>query len=219
MSWRVAESRADGDAILRLEASTEVRRALCSKEFRLGADSASLDVTYRIVSHEDEPFHFLFKQHLPVAVTPSCELAMPGGRVTAVDAQFGTLMPGPGPHIWPIADADGRIVDLRHVPPRSSESREFVYCDQLGDGWCGVNDMEARASLRMQFDRAVMPFVWLFLAYGGWRGCYTAVLEPCTNMPKELAEATRLGQSARLAPGEAFETMVSVTLEGLPTES
>ena len=56
--------------------------------------------------------------------------------------------------------------------------------------------------------------VWLFLSYGGWRDIYTAVLEPCTNMPKDLADAVRLGQSARLTPGEEFVTTVSVTLSG-----
>ncbi len=60
-----------------------------------------------------------------------------------------------------------------------------------------------------------VPYVWFFLTYGGWRGLYTAVIEPCTNMPKDLAEAARLGQSARLEPGEEFSTTVSVALTGL----
>ena len=66
-----------------------------------------------------------------------------------------------------------------------------------------------------KYDLADMPFLWLFLTYGGWRGCYTAVLEPCTNMPKELAHAVRIGQSARLAPGGVFQTRVAVTLRAL----
>ena len=47
---------------------------------------------------------------------------------------------------------------------------------------------------------------------GGWRDCYTAVLEPCTNLPKDLTEAVRAGTSARLAPGETFRTSVAVAL-------
>ena len=67
----------------------------------------------------------------------------------------------------------------------------------------------------MEFDAERLPFVWLFLTYGGWRDLYTAVLEPCSNMPKDLQEAVRLGQSARLEPGEEFETAVTVTLSDL----
>jgi hypothetical protein len=84
----------------------------------------------------------------------------------------------------------------------------------LREAWCGVDDLDAGASLRMQFDLRVMPFVWLFLSYGGWRNAYTAVLEPCTNLPKDRAEAMRLGQSAALAPGETFTTSVTVHLKG-----
>jgi hypothetical protein len=59
----------------------------------------------------------------------------------------------------------------------------------------------------------------LFLTYGGWRDCYTAVLEPCTNMPKDLAEAVHAGQSARLDAGDVFHTSVAVTMGGLrPTD-
>lgn len=66
----------------------------------------------------------------------------------------------------------------------------------------------------MAFDRQAVPYLWLFLSYGGWRNTYTAVLEPCTNMPKDLADAVRAGQSARLMPGEVFATTVSVSLQG-----
>jgi hypothetical protein len=71
-----------------------------------------------------------------------------------------------------------------------------------------------RAALRLRFDRGHLPFVWLFLAYGGWNGCYTAVLEPCTNMPKDLASAVKAGQSAHVPPFGSWETQVEVTLTG-----
>jgi hypothetical protein len=64
----------------------------------------------------------------------------------------------------------------------------------------------------MEFDRAQLPYLWLFLSYGGWRDVYTAVLEPCTNVPKDLKEAVRRGQSAWLAPGEEFTTTTIVRL-------
>jgi hypothetical protein len=68
--------------------------------------------------------------------------------------------------------------------------------------------------LEMHFDRRSFPYVWLFLSYGGWRNCRTAVLEPCTNMPKDLAEAKRRGAAAQLRPGERFTAEVTVSLRG-----
>lgn len=210
-SWTVAEASGGGDtAWVRLVAETTAPRTTCTKEYRLPGTAAELEVSYRIESREPEAFHFLFKQHLAVAITPSCRLQLPGGRVTAVDPAFGSVLPGAGPYPWPIADG----VDLARIPARSTTAREFIYVTDLPQSWCGVDDEGSGASLRMRFEAGKLPFVWLFLSYGGWRGCYTAVLEPCTNLPKDLTQAVRTGRSARLAPGGAFQTSVTVSLDG-----
>ncbi len=215
-AWSVSELSEGAEAVLRIETRTRSRETSCVKEFRLAADAETLRVSYRIRSHEPEAFHFLFKQHLPIALTPLCRLVLPGGVVTAVDPAFGTLLRTPGPVDWPQAHgANGERGDLRQVPPRSSGERDFLYVTELPAGWCGVDDAERGASLRLEYDLADLPFLWLFLSYGGWRGCYTAVLEPCTNMPKDLAQAVRAGQSAHLSPGGIFQTRVAVTLRAL----
>ena len=214
-AWTVAESSGGAEALLRLVSDTPVHGAVCTKEFRLSAGDSRLRVSYRIENRQPRAFHFLFKQHLPVAVTPSCRLVLPGGRVTAVDPSFGTLLPGPGPFVWPSAGN----VDLSQVPERSSTTREFVYVTDLAGSWCGIDDVAQGASLRMEFEARELPFLWLFLSYGGWRGCYTVVLEPCSNLPKDLVEAVRLGQSAHLPIGGIFQTTVTVTLGGLRDEA
>lgn len=215
--WTIDKTTAGAAAVLRLRTTSSVVRAVCEKEFRLAAGASSLSVTYRIRSGEAVPFHFLFKQHFPVLLHSACRLRLPGGRVDAVDPAFGTVLPGPGPFEWPHAVHAGRSVNLEVVPPRESGQREFVYVGELPGGWCGVDDTRVGASLRMDFDPTVFPFTWLFLSYGGWRDVYTAVLEPCTNMPKDLSEAVRRGQSACLMPEQPFETTVTVTLGGVPS--
>jgi len=210
-SWGIAETSTGAEAVVRLVAEAPICGALCSKEYRVASSGSGLRVSYRIENQREETFHFLFKQHLPVKISPSCRLALPGGQVTAVDQKFGTMLPGPGPFTWPHAGDR----DLRLVPPRSHGGREFVYVTGLPDRWCGVDDVEKGAALRMRYDARQLPFVWLFLSYEGWRDCYTAVLEPCTNMPKDLAEAVRIGQSACLLPGGIFETDVTVTVGAL----
>jgi hypothetical protein len=209
--WSVNHTSGGAEARLSLSTSCSVIRATCTKEFTLAADGATLQVRYGIRSEEPQAFHFLFKQHLPIEVSPACRLVLPGGSVEAVDPEFGTRVRTKAVFPWPGA-ATG--TDVRMIPPASSEARDFVYVSGAPEGWCGVVDTRARASLRLAFDRAVFPFTWLFLSYGGWRRVYTAVLEPCTNKPKDLAEAVRLGQSAVLSPGGEFHTVVAVTLGG-----
>lgn len=213
--WVIDEATDGDQAILRLSTTLAVRKVACVKEFRLANDDATISVSYRIENQGTEGFHFLFKQHLPVALHSGCELVLPGGRVTAVDPGFGSLLPGVGPFEWPAAGGVAGETGLCRVLLPSSAAREFVYVDSLPAGWCGVDDLSRAASLRMEFDLACMPYIWLFLTYGGWRGCYTAVLEPCTNMPKSLPEAVRAGRSGFLPPGGVFHTRVAVSLLSL----
>jgi hypothetical protein len=209
-SWNVIDATGGETATLRLTSEMDVIRARCTKEIRLERASAAVHVSYRIESLEPSPFHFLFKQHLPIAITPQCRLSMPGGEVIPVDPNFGTLR-NRERFSWPGGRA-ANTVDLSIVPPVESRAREFVYVLGVPEGWCGADDTPCGASLRFTFDRQTFPYVWLFLTYGGWRDCYTAVLEPCTNFPKELGAAVARGQSALLKPGEAWETQVSVIL-------
>ena len=214
MSWNLTSEIGETAAVVRLTADSTIVRARCVKEFRLAHDGATLAVTYRIRSDEARPFHFLFKQHLPIAIVPGCRLSLPGGRVEPVDPRFSTLLQTGDEFNWPHGGPAGRVVDLQQVPAPSSKRQEFVYVQDLPEPWCGVEDPGASAALRMDFDAGAFPYVWLFLTYGGWRDLYTAVLEPCTNMPKDLADAVRAGQSALLRPGQEFTTTVSVTLSG-----
>jgi hypothetical protein len=196
-------------------AQTSCIRTQCTKTYILEDDEAKITVNYLIKSYENQPFHFLFKQHLAIGVTPDCKLSLPGGRVQKVDPSFGTLLPAGGPFDWPYAGEGDKAVDMQNIPSRSRMAREFVYVKNLPQPWCGVQDLRRKASIRMGFDPRDLPYVWLFLAYGGWRDLFTAVLEPCSNMPKDLSEAVRLKQSACLEPGQEFTTSVSVTLAGL----
>lgn len=200
-------------ASVRLVLKSRSMKALCEKRIELTAGSSCLKVYYRIENLESEPIHFLFKQHLALAVTPSHRLELPGGLVWPVDLGFSTRLGAIGPFAWPQGkDKEGRSVDLSVMPAPEEGHREFVYVQDLSEGWCGVYDRATGRRLRLEFKREVFPFTWLFTTYGGWRGLYAAVLEPCTNMPKDLDEAFRLGRCARLNPKQSLETAVGVVL-------
>lgn len=210
--WEVDKTVSGRRAEVHLKAQTSVIRTQCTKTYILEDDEAKITVNYLIKSCENQPFYFLFKQHLAIDITSDCRLVLPGGRVTPVDTSFGTLISGAGPFDWPLGVKDNENVDLQLILPRNKAKREFLYVQNLPQPWCGINDLSNSASLRMDFRLNELPYVWLFLSYGGWRNLYTAVLEPCSNLPKDLPEAVKIGQSARLDPGQAFQTTVSVTL-------
>jgi hypothetical protein len=209
--WEVAEQ----DDLLEIHLYTRgvVTDTTLEKWVAIGNATASVSVRYRIVSRELLPIKFLFKEHLPINASSLHKLELPGGSVTPVDLSFSTRIGSNGPFAWPAASGrHNEKVDLASFPRSEEKQREFVYVSQVPEGWCGVVDSASGRRIRMRYPQEVFPYVWLFMTFGGWRDLYTVVLEPCTNMPKDLQTAASLGQCATLTPCEAFEFGLSVEL-------
>lgn len=207
-SWtaEVLEDSPEKTAVM-LTLEGQAIKTRCEKLLSLEAGSNKLTVSYKIENLEAEAFHFLFKQHLALAVGPKHKIELPGGTVTPVDLAFSTRIKKRNAFSWP-----GKDPDLSALPPAKENQREFVYVSGLPQGWCGARDLRTGAGLKLRFNRKIFPFTWLFMTYGGWRGLYTVVLEPCTNIPKDLNAALKRGACAELAPGKTLETTVSVEL-------
>ena len=216
----IVEEVDDGDSPrILLSARMDVCRAVCTKEISLARGSARVDINYSIVSEEPQPFHFLFKQHLPIAISAGCRILLPGGTVQAVDPLFSGVLAADGQSQWPsIARLASGVPDLSHVPTAGIGLQEFVYVADLPSASCGVVDYSKSARITMSWEHSTMRYLWLFMSYGGWRDTFTLVVEPCTNMPKDLVRARELGQAALLRPGERFTTRASVTLDGVVDE-
>lgn len=206
--WEIANTAGSGPGV-RLFFDSALTGTQCKKFVVLSAAEARVTVDYRITNIGPAPLAFLFKEHLAVALSPGDRIELPGGRVTPVDPEFSSLIGGDGPFDWPrVPGRAGGEVDLSVAPPAAEGHREFAYVADLPEGWCGVQDTRTGARLRLYFSRDAFPFTWLFMTYGGWRDLYTVVLEPCTNMPKDLQEAFRRGRCACLAPGGVMECSV-----------
>ena len=199
-SW-TADVLEDGPkrAEIRLRLETKSVPASCEKIVSLDAGAKALRVRYRIENRGRKPLRFMLKQHLAAAVRPGDRLELPGGTVHAVDGSFSTMVKGT-PFPW-----SGLAV------PAHGQDKEFVYVADLPEGWAGIRRPDG-AGLRMSFDRKVFPHCWFFMDFGGWRGHYVVVVEPCTNWPKDLAEAAAAGRCASLPPGGVLETAVEVSL-------
>jgi len=50
--------------------------------------------------------------------------------------------------------------------------------------------------------------------YGGWRGHYVLLTEPCTSRPGSLVENVERGTAARLEAGATLETSVAIRVSG-----
>lgn len=177
----------------------------CEKWITVDDGSAAVRIDYRISNRSTDVLHFLLKQHLAVAVAPGDRIDLPGGLVHQVDPAFSTLLNEGGPSRWSSAGLDV-------CPAASAGHREFVYVSDSPEGWCAVHRPASGASIRLNFSRQTFPYTWMFMDFGGWKGHYVVVLEPSTNMPKDLTEALRLGKCATLDRMASLQCSISVEL-------
>jgi galactose mutarotase-like enzyme len=173
------------------------------KTISLSPSSAELRIDYRFENLSDRKLPFLFKLHPALAIEAGDEIIMPEAMIEPVDLGFSTLVGQKGKTAFPIAlSKAGTQISINQVRERDSVSREFLYATDLAQGWCGLKNRRTGMTLRLEFSLADFPYVWLFQSYGGWNNHYVLMLEPCTNVPYDLTQATAQGTCASLNPHE-----------------
>lgn len=142
---------------------------------------------------------------------PGHRIRLPGGarvvpHATAI-APGGRRVRGGGPHDWPrVPAAGGGTVDLDVVPGRGEPS-EIVYLTGLEEGRYEVLDPDGGLGLRVRWDAAVLPHLWLWQELGAttghpwWGRAYVMGLEPFAGHPTDgLAAAAANGTALALEP-------------------
>lgn len=209
-TWEIASQRAD-EVTLHLWRAGVVTNTTVERWITVRADAASVELRYRIHNDGPQPLDFLWKLHPALAISPQVRIELPACTVLPEPAFNDRL--DKQPFLWPQAhSAQGDAVDMRVVPPSSAATCDFYYATDLTAGWCALTDTQAGYRFELRFDPAVFRSVWVFGAYGGWRGHYVTILEPCTGYPYRLEDAVAQGTASRLAAGEVMETTVTMGL-------
>jgi hypothetical protein len=174
------------------------------RTLRLRPDAPVLELAYRIANPTPEPRTFLWKLHAALALQPGDVIECPARQARVADPAWSRFQ-SVKPFAWPVLE--GQAVN---VAPPPEGAMDFFYLYQLEAGRIGWRRPRAGLRFGYEFDTRVFPFAWLFASYGGFDGHYTAILEPCTAMPISVNKAAALNQCARLAPGAALQTQVTI---------
>lgn len=215
--WRFAiEEHTEKRVIVHLWCFGSVTNARVDKWLTVDSESPVLNFRHRIQNLGNNPIDFLWKLHPALSISANHRIDLPPCKILRVNEGWSDLI-GEEQFSWPFCKGkSGGTVDLRKVLGQEHHCKEFVYGIDLEDGWCALTDTESRVGFGMKFPKEVFRSVWLFLSYGGWRGYYTAILEPCTAYPKELDKAIANGTCTHLEAMETLECEVeAVVYEGL----
>ncbi len=173
-----------------------------------------LDVRYLFENHSSLPLPFLFKLHPALAIEPGDRILLPDCFIEPVDMGFSSIIGRRAKTPFPLAlDKDGREVRIDDIPGPDAQQQEFIYATGLSAAWCGVSNARTQRSFVMRFNVEQMPYVWVFGSYGKWRGHYVLMLEPCTNVPYDLATAFANRTCAVLPAAGRYEIVVNMRLE------
>lgn len=117
---------------------------------------------------------------------------------------------------WPCLKKNGTI-DYSVIQGPELRNAIKVFSNSLTQGRAGLYRKKANRSLIFSFDTERIPFLGIWLCYGGWpesksRGDYTVALEPCSGRPDALADAIKRGDHKTIASHEIqkWELQISI---------
>ena len=215
LAWQVEEAGLrNRDATVRLSAFGPISPVRAEKTVRLAATAPVVTIDYRVEHVGTLPMDFIWGTHPAVAAGPDTVLRIPA-RTGIVGLSSGVEFGRPGQrYSWPFLDTPSGPTDMSRV--RGSDAKTFCghYATDLEGGWYAIEHQETGEGFLLQFPKDDLPYLWMWLVYGGWRGYHHVIVEPWSSYPVLLPEAVREKTSRRLEPGGAFSTTIRATIYG-----
>ncbi len=175
-----------------------------SKIIELNNDHPVITFNYSIKNENNKQRHFLWKLHAALRINPGDKLLTSAinGQVVDLDySRYKTLEP----FKWPlIENTDAGVIPIKN------NSIDFFYLYEIPTGNMMLQSADEDQLFCYSYDTKIFPYQWYFASYGGFLNHYTAILEPCTNMPMIVNDAIEKKQSSMLKPGETLNTQVQI---------
>lgn len=176
---------------------------------QLVLEESALRIRYNVKNTGDEPQSFLYACHPLLSVEEGDRVVLPS-EIQSLHLDYSrNNRLGKCNRIvrWPQA---GRNLDLDIVESRDAGTAEMFYTEKLPDGRCALYRRAHRQAMLLTFNTARLPFLGVWLCYGGWPGGdgaqhYAVALEPTSSSCSTLIEAQRQGSAILLQPEATCE--------------
>ena len=215
LRWQVdAAGTRNGDAVARLNAFGPISPVRAEKTVTLAASTPVITIDYRIEHVGTLPMDFIWGTHPALAAGPDTVLRIPARTgIVGLSSEMEFGQPGQR-YAWPLLETPSGPTDMSRV--RGMDAKLFCgHCaTDLEAGWYAIEHQETGEGFLLQFSKDDLPFLWMWLVYGGWRGYHHVIVEPWTSYPVQLSEAVRQKTSRRLEPGATFVTRIRATIYG-----
>ena len=219
LRWNVV-SASESDSVSM--AATGYSRPLLFEKQLILHDS-SLEIRYRIRNMADSPVHFLYALHPLFAIDPGDRIVLPPEVATVrVDSSRLGRVGVPRSVIdWPKPLGAGSSLDLSRTEATSASTAEMLYTGRLQAGWCGLYRTQSGQGIAVRFDTQQLPYLGLWLCYGGWPEDptrprqYAVAFEPTVAPWGMLSDALQNGQAPLLAAHASSDFSIVLERVGL----
>ncbi|GAB4366435.1 MAG: hypothetical protein Kow0042_06300 [Calditrichia bacterium] len=222
--WSIPWRYERGADSIYLAASGHIFSYLFEKQITLRHDELILD--YQITNQAEETLYFLWSAHPLLQVSSGCQIVL-GREVREVFLNWSSD-PNMGEFAdrltWPFLLGESTEYDFSRVQAKSFGRAVKCFTDVLTEGWAGVYYPESDESLLFEFDTQSVPYLGIWMCYGGWppdspQKHLTVALEPCSGRPDSLAESIARGECTSLQPNQRKAWSIKMRMtRGLPVQ-
>jgi galactose mutarotase-like enzyme len=188
---------------------------------RITFEDNTIIIRYTLVNEEDRSLPFIWSAHPLLQITPDSEILFADAFDEvlvnwASDSRIGSY----GDTIsWPYLLNDEEV-DFSKVPEQSFERTAKLFTPALQEGRVGLYREDADESICFEFDTEEVPYLGLWLCYGGWpvdvssdQKHMTVGLEPTTGRPDGLDESVKRGECPVLEAGDTTNWVLKMYVE------
>ena len=182
-------------------------------ERQLRLAGPSIQLKYMVRNDGAVALPYVWSAHPLFAIAQGDRIALPSSvQKILVEGSGGQRLGAAGSRVaWP------GDFHLDQVLGPDADVGDKLYAAAPPEGWAALERVRHGIRLEVHFDPSVLPWLGLWICYGGWpegasaRG-YCVALEPCTAPADSLARAIDEDHARTLAPGEAHTWNIEVRI-------
>lgn len=177
---------------------------------KLALEDNALRVAYTVENIGSIPQSFLYACHPLFAVSRGDRILLPREiqELTLNYSKGDRLGKSGSVFRWPVTQ-EGLRLDVANGP--EAGTAEMFYTPRLSEAVCGIYREVSGEMLEVSFDSQRLPYVGLWLCYGGWPSDgeeplqYAVALEPTTSACSTLAKAQQTNSAISLESGATYD--------------
>ena len=188
--WRLMRTEKKSRSItVKLQRKCEAYPLMVNKSLTITKNEPTLELDYRLENLSDETLEYHYSGHNTLQINPNYRIVLPhevtkvkrGMAITDRLGNFGDEIP------WPITtDKDGKTVDLSKVGQPCEGTGENLYTSKLKESWAAAFNESRKEAIGFSFQADVLPYILVWINWGGYSGYYHIALEPSTGRPDNL---------------------------------